>query len=89
METVITIELFKFHNEGSVAEWFWCRRTTQFKYCRQEGIDRWMGQRLNGLDPWRLNGIHTEDASVLDMYYCGFLRPNYQLPSTIVRMGGK
>lgn len=53
------------------------RKTLQYGYDRQQGIDRWMGMRLNGLDPWK---ARDTDEVYIDMYACGFLPPHYPLP---------
>lgn len=55
------------------------RKTLQFGYDRQQGIDRWMGMRLNGLDPWPCPKWHSEEIEA-DLYACGFLAPKHPLP---------
>lgn len=57
----------------------WYRKTLQYGYDRQQGIDRWMGQKLNGIDPWRSSPGCTADCYA-DMYACGFLPAHYPLP---------
>lgn len=59
------------------------RETLQYGYDRQQGIDRWMGQKLNGLDPWKHSKAEN-DAVYADMYACAFLPAHYPLP-TILR----
>lgn len=58
------------------------RKTLQYGYDPQQGIDRWMGMRFNGLDPW-VSSQQSKDETYLELYACGLLRPNYTLPAVI------
>lgn len=56
------------------------RKTLQYGYDRQQGIDRWMGQKLNGLDPWKHTPEQDEEVKA-EMYALGFLQPHYPVPT--------
>src|ERR1700739_2378560 len=57
-----------------------CRKTLQYGYDSQQGIDRWMGQKLNGLDPWTHTREQQEEVRA-DSDACGFLPPHYPVPA--------
>jgi hypothetical protein len=56
------------------------RKTLQYGYDRQQGVDRWMGQKLNGLDPWKYSPEQSAEVYA-EMYACGFLKPHYNVPA--------
>lgn len=60
------------------------RKTLQYGYDRQQGIDRWMGMKLNGLDPWVSRPNETKEIET-ELYACGFLMPNYPVPAIVPR----
>ena len=77
MEDAIALTVLHLRNCKTGGQY---RKTLQFGYDRQQGIDRWMGMKLNGLDPWRSEG---SDEVYQDMYACGFLNPHYPVPAKL------
>lgn len=78
MEDVMPITVLHLRN----AKGRWYRKTLQYGYDRQQGIDRWMGMRLNGLDPWPSDKVHSQEIYA-DMYACGFLGSHYPMPARL------
>jgi hypothetical protein len=55
------------------------RRTLEYGYDRQQGIDRHMGQKLNGL---RTDLSLARQAEIeAEVYACGFIPANYPVPA--------